>query len=124
MFNQKNIRKLMQQMNVEELAAKSVIIELAGESGGRIIIDSPQVSKMKVMGQETYQVVGSARREETGSARASGEDVADAAATTVKEEDVTLVASQAGVSVEDARNALEESGGDLAGAIMKLTQKD
>jgi len=36
---------------------------------------------------------------------------------------VKLVASQAGVSMEQATNALKQSGGDLAQAIILLKQK-
>ena len=38
-----------------------------------------------------------------------------------KEDDILLVAQQAHVSGERAKVALEESGGDLAQAILKLT---
>jgi len=38
----------------------------------------------------------------------------------VSEEDVRLVAEQAGVSLEEARRALEEAGGDIAEAILRL----
>ena len=38
----------------------------------------------------------------------------------ISEEDVLLVSQQADVSEEVARNALEESDGDLAQAILKL----
>jgi len=41
---------------------------------------------------------------------------------TIPEEDVQLVAQQANVSLERARAALEETGGDLAQAILLLTQ--
>ncbi len=39
------------------------------------------------------------------------------------DEDAKLVASQAGVSVEQATNALLQSNGDLAQAIILLKQK-
>ena len=38
----------------------------------------------------------------------------------ISEEDVALVAEQAGVSLEEARRALEETGGDIAAAILRL----
>ena len=40
----------------------------------------------------------------------------------IPDDDVEMVASSAGVSKEDAKAALEESKGDLAEAIMKLSQ--
>jgi len=36
---------------------------------------------------------------------------------------VRFVAEKAGVSLEEARRALEESGGDIAAAILRLTEK-
>jgi nascent polypeptide-associated complex subunit alpha len=38
----------------------------------------------------------------------------------ISEEDILLVAQQAGVSLEEARKALEEAEGDLAKAILML----
>jgi nascent polypeptide-associated complex subunit alpha len=39
----------------------------------------------------------------------------------IPEEDVLLVAQQAGVSMERAKAALEDAGGDLARAILMLS---
>ena len=40
----------------------------------------------------------------------------------IPDEDVEMVANSAGVSEDEARQALEECKGDLAEAIMKLSQ--
>lgn len=84
-----------------------VVFETAAK---KIIIDNPEVSMIIVQGQTMYQVGGGSVREEVTS-------------TATSEDDVKLVASQAGVSAEDARNALRQSGGDLAQAIIVLKQK-
>jgi nascent polypeptide-associated complex subunit alpha len=75
----------------------------------KIIIDNPEVSMITVQGQSMYQVGGNSREE--------------AVSTGPSDDDVKLVASQAGVSIEQARNALRDSGGDLAQAIILLKQK-
>lgn len=107
MFSQSQLKKVMQQMNAEPLDVKSVIFELA--DGSRLVISGPeQVVRMKMMGQESYQVVGAAVKEEN---KVEG---------SYSEDDVSMVASQAGVGVDEARKALEESEGDIAGAIMRL----
>ncbi len=66
-----------------------------------------------------YQIVGG---EEV-----SGEEVSTAQEAQhgieVSEEDVALVAAQAGVSEEEARRALIEAGGDLAKAILYLRSR-
>jgi len=106
MFSQSQLKKVMQQMNAEPLDVKSVIFEL--NDGSRLVISGPdQVVRMKLMGQESYQVVGGSAVKET-TELGGGED------------DVSLVASQTGASDDEAREALTECKGDIAGAIMRL----
>ena len=64
---------------------------------------------MKAKGVRVFQVMG--------------EEIEEKAIETPKftEEDILLVAQQANVSREVAANALAESNGDLAKAILKLT---
>ncbi len=76
----------------------------------RIIIDNPEVATVSVQGQKIYQVGGGTVREEALSTQPSLDDA-------------KLVASQAGVTAEEALSALNESGGDLAQAIIFLKQK-
>lgn len=75
----------------------------------RIIIDNPEVATVTVQGQTVYQVGGGSIREEG----VGGTSVDDA----------SLVAAQAGVSQDEAVEALRQSGGDLAQAIVLLKQK-
>lgn len=76
-----------------------------------IVISSPLVTRLHVQGQLVFQIAGG-EVEERPLAREGVE---------VSEEDVQLVASQAGVSLEEARKALIEARGDLAKAILLLT---
>ena len=62
------------------------------------------------MGQETYQVTGKAVEVEIESE------------IVIPDEDIEMVANQANVSKEEAEEALIESKGDLAEAILKLSQ--
>ena len=64
---------------------------------------------MNMMGQQSYQIVGEPLE------RSLGEQ-----GTVIPQEDIELVASQAGVSEEDAKAALEECNGEPAEAIIKL----
>src|SRR4030043_1935046 len=89
----------------EEIDAKEVIIRLEDRE---IVISKPSVTKVNMMGQDTYQVVG----EESERSLDAKPDIS--------EDDVATVAEQAGVSKEQARKAIEESEGDLAEAILKL----
>jgi nascent polypeptide-associated complex subunit alpha len=75
----------------------------------RIVIDNPEVATVTVQGQTVYQVGGGTVREE---GIGGGTD-----------DDVKLVAAQAGVSIEKASEALKQSNGDLAQAIILLKMK-
>jgi nascent polypeptide-associated complex subunit alpha len=100
----KKMQQMMRQMgiNSEDLDAKSVIIETGD---GRLVIDKPQVVRITMQGQVSFQISGDVRKESS-----------------ITADDVKMVAEQAGVSEEEARSALEGSGGDIAEAIMKLKE--
>jgi len=114
---------MMQQMGMkmDELGdIKRVILQ---SDTREIVIEGPAVTSMNVQGQKMYNVVGgreSTRKPEAAHAAAAAEEVAEEAAPEIPEEDVLLVAQQANVSMEKARAALEQSGGDLAQAILML----
>jgi nascent polypeptide-associated complex subunit alpha len=103
------MKRMMKQMGMEmeELDAQKVVIETAK---GNIVFDQPNVVLVRAMGQKTYQITGEERLEKLE----AGSDI--------PEEDVKLVAGQAGVSEDEARAALEKTDGDLAEAIVILTE--
>lgn len=102
--NPRQMKRMMKQMGMamEELDAKEVIIKL---EDGEIVIRNPSVSVVKVKNQKTYQIMGE-------------EQVVQG----IPEEDVEMVAEKAGVSLGEAKEALEKSNGDLAEAIMSLAK--
>ncbi len=110
-MNPRKMAQAMKKMGIQqvEIDAQEVIIKCADKE---IVINSPQVSKVNMMGQETYQVVGQAEER----ALLSDPDI--------NEEDVKTVVEQTGKSEDDARAAIEEAKGDLAEAIMKLKGLD
>ena len=95
----------MQVKQVDDVSR--VVIEAAGK---KIIIEGPEVAIVTVQGQTMYQVGGGKTREEIPAAPSSSDDA-------------KLVAAQAGVSMGEAAKALQQSGGDLAQAIVSLKQK-
>jgi len=105
--------RLMQKMGVgiEELNDVEKV-EIKMETR-KIIIEKPKVAIIKLQGQIMYQIVGGEVKEEKLEERGEA----------VLEEDVKLVAEQAGVSLEEAKKALEAAGGDLAQAILSLKEK-
>ena len=115
-ISSRQARRLMSQMGmqVEEIRdTRQVIIKTSKKE---IVIDNPEVSVTRMQGQDVYQVMGGSVTE-----RAVQESVEEQPPV-IPEEDVHLVAQQAGVAVEAARKALEAAEGDLAQAILNLTQ--
>lgn len=106
-LNPAQMRKMMQRMGIQqqEIDASEVVIRTADKD---IIISNPSVTKVNMMGQETFQISGSI------SERSIEPDYS--------EDDVQTVMEQAGVSREKALEALEANGFDLAKAILALTK--
>lgn len=102
-------------LDLKELGvAEEVVIRLQDRE---LRIRGPAVMSMRVEGENIYQIVGGEVEE---AARA---EPTPAEAYSPPEEDVTIVAMQAGVSEEEARKALVETGGDLARAILLLKSR-
>ena len=101
-MNKRGIEAAMKKMGIKQhnIDASEVIIKTPEKD---IIISEPQVARVEMMGQETFQISGNV------SERAP-----------LSEEDVKTVSEQAGVSLEDAEKALKQTNGDLAEAIMNL----
>ena len=104
-MNPRDMKKAMKRMGIkqQEIDASEVIIKTADKD---IVISNPQVSKVNMMGQEMFQIIGQVTER-------SAEKFSDA--------DVKTVSEQAGVDEETAKSALENADGDLAKAIMELT---
>ncbi len=108
-INQKQAKMLMKRMGIKqkELDAEEVIIKTPGKE---IIIKNPQVSIIEMMGQNTFQITGDITERE----RQTAPDIT--------EEDIKTVMEQANVSHEKALEAIAAENGDLAKAILSLTQ--
>jgi nascent polypeptide-associated complex subunit alpha len=116
-MNPREQRRMMERMgmNMDSVAdVQQVIIRTASKD---IVIDEPEVAILQVQGQKMYQVIGGQVSEQAPSQHQAA---AVAAAPTFSEEDVQLVADQTGRSLEKAKEALQECGGDLAKAILLL----
>ncbi len=116
-MNPREQKRMMQRMgmNMDSVAdVQQVIIRTSDKD---IVIDEPEVAILQVQGQKMYQVIGGQVSEQAPSQRGA---TAAAAKPTFSEEDVQLVADQTGKSLEKAKEALQECGGDLAKAILLL----
>ncbi|MDZ7687441.1 MAG: nascent polypeptide-associated complex protein [Halobacteriales archaeon] len=99
----RRMKKMMEQMGVsmDEIEGVEEVVIKTGTK--EIVVEDATVNAIEAQGQKTYQVVG----ESTERSR-------------VDEEDVSLVAEQAEVDEETARDALKKTDGDLAAAIESL----
>lgn len=101
-------------LDLKELGtAEEVVIKLQDRE---LVLKNPSVVEMKVEGESIYQIMGG-ELEERRIEAVEGE------AYEPSEEDTMLVAAQAGVGEDEARNALIEAGGDLAKAILLLKSR-
>jgi len=115
-FSPRELKRALKRMglDVEELSGVEKVEFYLKDR--RIVIESPQVVVIKSKNQTVFQVVGEAKEETTGKEQRE-------AVVAVNEEDVEFVASQAGVSKEEARRALIETRGDIAEAILRLRER-
>ena len=96
----------MKQMGMvqEDIPASKVIIEKTDDN--KIIIDNPSVIKIKMQGQETFQI--------------SGEIQEESSVPSISEDDIKTVIGKTDCTEKQAKEALESTG-DLAEAILKLS---
>lgn len=96
----------MKQMGMaqDEIDASKVIIEK--NDGSRLVIENPSVTKISMQGQESFQISGNIKEENS--------------APSISEEDIKTIIEKTGVNREKARETLEKTG-DLAEAILELS---
>jgi len=120
-MNSRKMQQMMQQMgiDIDDIDAEEVIIRTPDEE---LVFTDAEVQRMDAQGQETYNIVGSPEHREKGSAGAieSGDEGDDGGDEGIPDEDIALVADQAGVSKDEARDALEGTDGIPADAIERL----
>ena len=104
-LNPKKMQQVMKQMGIsqEEIDASRVIFEKNNNS--KIIIENPSVTKIKMQGQDSFQIMGDIKEE--------SEELK------ISEEDIKRVMEKTNCSEQKARETLEKTG-DLAEAILEL----
>jgi len=109
-MNSRQAQQMMRKMGIqqEELDVEEVIFKLADR---KIVISNPEVSRINMMGQKTFQVSGESK-----------EMPLEEEKITISDEDIKTIVDQTGKSEEEAKEAIEETNGDLAEAIIRLTE--
>ena len=109
-INPRDMQKAMKRLGIkqEEVDAEVVIIKTPGKD---LVIKNPHVSKVNMMGQETFQIVGDITEVDKNIKSEPDED------------DIETVMGQTSCSREEALESLGQSNGNLAEAILKLQNK-
>jgi len=127
-MNPKKMQAMMKQMGIdqEEIDADRVVIEC---SDRKIVINDPGVTKIKMQGQESFQITGDVSEVE-GEGDGDSEEVVESLSEEESdeveeedntEEDVKTIMEKVGCLEEEARKALEEANGDLTEALIGLS---
>ena len=105
-INPKQLERAMKQMgmHMEHIEAEEVIIKTREKE---IVITEPEVSKVNMMGQDTFLITGNISEHEKGE---------------FSEEDIEMIMEETGASEEQVRDMLKKTD-DLAETILKLKEK-
>ncbi len=106
--NPKQMKAMMKKLGMKMEQLEDVERVVVYTKKGNYIFENAEVVSTTMQGATTYQLSGEMRFEE--------------AETVIPEEDVAMVAEQASVSKEAALAALKETNGDIAEAILKLSE--
>ncbi|MBI4139982.1 nascent polypeptide-associated complex protein [Candidatus Woesearchaeota archaeon] len=107
-INPRDLKQAMKKMGMiqEDIPATRAVIYSEGKT---LVIENPAVAKVTMMGEETYQITGTAQWVETQ--------------TQISDQDIETVQESAECSKEEAEEALKNTKGDIAEAILKISQK-
>ncbi len=107
----RNMRRMMDKMGLDMSEIPNVQEVIIKTDKKEIIIAKPSVTEMRAKDNTIFQVIAESYEEK------------EREVPIFSDEDIVLVCQQASVSKEQAIEALTESKGDLARAILLLTTK-
>ncbi|MFX1393006.1 MAG: nascent polypeptide-associated complex protein [Promethearchaeota archaeon] len=129
-FGSRQMRRKMasQGIDMDQIEATRVIIEGPEKT---LIIEQPEVVLMKQMGQEIYQVIGSAEEYSPDEVTVTDKEELkeleplkeSEIKPTITENDIMLVAAQGNVDPKEAEAVLRDCEGDIAKAILLLKNR-
>jgi len=107
-MNPRQMNQMMKRLGINIKEIENVTKVIIETDSKKYIFDGAEVTIMDAQGQKTYQITGKPRIV----AKKEG----------IPKEDINLVMEQTGKSATEAKKALEETKGDIAEAIMKLSE--
>jgi nascent polypeptide-associated complex subunit alpha len=108
-INPRQMNQMMRRLGINVKEIKNVVKVVIQTDSQEYVFDEAEVTMMDAQGQRTFQIMGKPRIVE----REAG----------VPAEDIRLVMQQTGKSEDEATQALKATKGDIAEAILKLTEQ-
>jgi nascent polypeptide-associated complex subunit alpha len=105
--NQRQMNQMMRRLGINIKNIENVEKVIILTDSKEYIFEEAEVTIMDAQGQKTYQILGKPV-------------IKDRSEDTLKD-DIKLIVDQTGTSEEEARKALEDTNGDIAEAILKLS---
>lgn len=103
-INPKQMQGMMKKMGISQKPIKATKAIFETEEGD-MVIENPDITKITMQGQETYQVIGEAVLQE-------GKQY--------NEEDIKIVIERSGMDREIVIEYLQKNDGDIAATILEL----
>ena len=115
-LNNRRMMEAMKRLGItqKEVDATEVIIKTPEKL---IVIKQPQVVKVNLMGQETFQVVGIIEEKSLNDFNEDSNDEFNPS-----KEDIKIIMEKTGVSEEEAIRVLKKNKGDIAASIIELEE--
>ena len=111
-MNPRQMAQMMKRLGINVKEIENVEQIIIRTDTKEYIFDEAEVTVMDAQGVKTYQISGKARIVERKEEKEG-----------IPQTDIDLVAEQTGKSKAEAKKALEDTKGDIAEAILKLTEK-
>jgi len=108
-MNPKQMNQMMRKLGINVKDIKNVEKVIIQTDTKEYVFSDAEVTIMNAQGQKTFQIVGDpviTKREEE-----------------IPEDDINLIVEQTGKTFEEAKEALEKTQGDIAEAILQLTEQ-
>ena len=109
-MNPRQLAQAMKKMGIQqvEIDAEEVIIKCPDKM---LVFKNPQVSSINMMGQKNFQIIG------------TPEEKSVSKTPEITEEDIRTVMEQTGVDHDTAKSALENVNGNIAEAILRVSEE-
>ena len=108
-MNPRQMNQMMRKLGINVKDIRNVRKVIIQTDEKKYVFDEAEVTIMEAQGQKTFQIVGNPKIFEIEEE--------------INENDINLIVEQTGVSKDEAKKALEDTKGDIAEAIMKLTEE-